>query len=164
MKLILQRSKTVLLGMLNLAVSIGVIPFAWLTPLFAKWDKEPTEGRIRGDLPKWLGWFSTPDERLPGGFYEPTVASMYDKHGKLLTAMYWVGWRNRAHGFRAYTEKPATEAQYLNWDKSKFVDYGDGLWKLTLGFGGFVFVTGYRIYKQPGEVYKAIPTFTIKRA
>lgn len=41
-----------------------------------KWDEQPTKGTqygltpnpaiVRGDLPGWLSWLSTPDERLPG--------------------------------------------------------------------------------------------------
>lgn len=162
MKQYLDKALTVLKGFINFVVSIAVIPVAWATPLFAKWDKEPTEGVIRGDLPKWLSWFSTPDERLPGGMYEPTVASMYEKRGKLVTSMYWLGFRNRAHGFRQLTGKPATEAQHMNSDKARYIDLGDGLWRLTLVFGPFRFVTGYRVYNQKGT-YVAIPTFTIKR-
>lgn len=76
--------------------------------LFARWDKEPTTWTggasdngpptIRGDLPMWLSWFGTFDERLPGGMYEPTVRKVYERSGRYWCSVYWLVVRNRMFG------------------------------------------------------------------
>lgn len=57
---------------------------------------QPDVQRYR--LPAWARWAESPDEHLPGGLYEPTVAALYAKVGWYLTSVYWVGLRNVGNG------------------------------------------------------------------
>jgi len=136
-----------------------VVPFALL---FAKWEQSPTNGVVRGDLPKWLSWFSTPDERLPGGMYEPTVAAMYKKHGRFITAWYWLGFRNCLHGFAAMFGKPASDffPGYNRTDPKFFKR--DDIWRYFTYIGPFRFVVGYKVYRLADGSFLATPSFTIQ--
>ena len=135
-----------------------------LALLFAKWEKEPSSARageepaIRGDLPKWLSWFSTPDERLPGGMYEPTVAAMYEKRGKWLTSWYWLGVRNCLFGLALRLGKPTTD--YIPDLPLGFWERGD-IWRYSVKLGPFKFLTGYKVYKLLDGSFKAAPCFSI---
>lgn len=145
---------------------------AWLiVPLalpFAKWDKaeslQNNVSAVYGDLPKWAAWFSTPDARLPGGLYEQTVLKMLNDKGRFLTSWYWLGFRNRAHGFAAMFSKPATEAQYLVPEMFGMCDYGGGLWKYRKALGPLILKAGYRIYKSVGGTFYASPCLTLQKA
>lgn len=156
---------------LGLAVIVAV--------LLAKWDEEPTPGSwglhptIRGDVPKPLRWLQTNDERLPGGLYEETVAKLLERTGRVVCSMYWLGWRNRAHGMRKVFGK------YLHGEEGKAalttlfdeVDgkvkgvRPDGSWFYRKRlFGAFVFVCGHRVYDLHDGRYLVVPTCTAKRA
>lgn len=155
-----------LIGLLNLV--------CWLLVLLAlptiKWDKEPTADHqgvgsvIRGDLPRWLSWFSTPDERLPGAMYEPTVAAMHAKWGKWVTSWYWLGFRNCLMGLAVQLGKTTTD--YIPEEPLGFWERGDvwryskvlTLWKLPLKF-----VIGWQVYKTLNGTFQAAPVFTLKR-
>lgn len=91
---------------------------------FAQWDSEPTTWTggaadngpptVRGDLPWWLSWFQTFDERLPGGMYEPTVVKVYNAVGRYWCSVYWLVVRNRMFGLeKALFGKPAD--RYEPW-------------------------------------------------
>jgi hypothetical protein len=155
-----------LISLLNLVCPI-LVPFALI---FAKWDKEPSAdshgvGSIcRGDLPSWLNWFSTPDERLPGGLYEPTVAEMYNKHGRFITSWYWLGTRNCLMGLSKAVGKQTTD--YAPEDAGFW--QRDDVWRYTIDFRLFFVVPariilGYQVYKMADGQFWAYPCFTIKR-
>ena len=98
------------------AFEIACIPIAIvgvpIAVLFARWDKEPTTftggapdngpPTIRGDLPWWLNWFGTFDERLPGGMYEPTVVKVHERFGRYVCSCYWLIVRNRMFGLAKF--------------------------------------------------------------
>lgn len=122
MKYVLTPLVGFVLALVSLIVPPLVLPFLmW----FARWDRDITrdiDGRfplIRGDLPRWLAWFETPDERLPGGLYEPTVEKVYVVWGKWVCTYYWLGLRNRAFGLARAIGKPTTD----------YIPEGYGFWE-----------------------------------
>ncbi len=137
------------------------------------WDATPTldlaSGRsvVRGDLPlKYRAIWQTPDERLPGGLYEPTVLKWLDKYGPKWCSFLWLGMRNRAHGFATRFEKPMTNhfnAQVDYKDKTGVLRL-DGLWQLYVSLGPFCFLAGYRSYHTPERSYYGVPVFGFKRS
>lgn len=151
-----------IITLLNLVCPF-VLPFILL---FARWDKEPTTGSygsgltIRGDLPDWLSWFSTPDERLPGGLYEPTVAAMLQRYGKYITSWYWLGIRNCLMGMSCYFGKQTTD--YAP-ETPGFWERGD-VWRYTVNLGFLRMILGYQVYKHLDGSFWAYPCFTVKRA
>jgi len=82
-----------LITLLNVLVPLLVL----LALPFIKWDKQASLDRhgkdltVRGDLPNWLSWLSTPDERLPGGLYEPAHKALFERYGKWVASWYWLG-------------------------------------------------------------------------
>lgn len=167
----------ILKGLVLLLASLFVLlcpPLSLLAVAFARWDDDPTPDQWgttptpRGDLPRWARWMQTMDERLPGGTYEPTVARMLSRWGRYWTSVYWIGWRNRAHGLRRTFGRPSTEDAYRTsfQPDAKGRVYGvrsDGSWYWERRWWQLRLVVGHRVYRiQPGE-YLAVPTFTIKR-
>jgi len=141
-----------------------IVPFALL---FVKWDDKPTYDHIpctdappviRGDLPGWLDWLSTPDERLPGGMYEPQVRAVYERFGRYVCSWYWLGIRNRILTLSTWVGKRVTDKHVVGlgfWE-------GDGIWWYAKQLGPFKFVTGYQTYKVLDGTFWAAPTFTLK--
>lgn len=146
--------------LLNLVAPLLVL----LALPFAKWDTEPSPARdgtrniIRGDLPDWLSWLSTPDERLPGGMYEPVVEKMYDRYGKWVTSLYWLGIRNAMFGLAMKLGKPATgyipDEPLGFWERDDIWRYSKKVWVLK-------FLTGYKVYKLLDGTFWAAPAFTV---
>lgn len=106
----------------------------------------------------------TLDDRLPGGTYEPTVSRMLERFGPYWTSVYWIGWRNRAHGLRRVLGRPSTEAAYLvRFPPGARGVRPDGSWYWERAFGPLRVVAGHRVYRiAPGD-YLAVPTLTVKR-
>jgi hypothetical protein len=135
--------------------------------LLAKWDTEPSldsnqQGlTIRGDLPSWAWFYTTPDERLPGGTYEPTVAGRLAARGPFLTSWYWLGIRNRMHGLAAAFALPTS----MPWSPEPgYYDNGSLWWlRYPLFNNTYQFKTGWRTYYYGGG-WKAVPCFTITKA
>lgn len=131
---------------------------------FAKWDAESSEARdgtrniIRGDLPGWLSWLSTPDERLPGGMYEPAVEKIYDRWGKWVTSWYWLGIRNCLFGLSLKLGRPATD--YIP-DLPLGLWKRDDIWRYSAKLGPLKFLCGYKVYKLPDGTLRAAPCFTL---
>lgn len=77
-----------------------VVPFmlrkAVKTDVITSHHAQPNIQRYR--LPKKWEWVETPDEHLPGGMYEPTVAKLYKRFGWFITSWYWLGLRNVGQG------------------------------------------------------------------
>ena len=163
--------KPCLIGLFMLVAALFA-PFMVLFALpFIKWDKDETVdgmGRystIRGDLPKWLSFLGTPDERLPGGLYEPAVLSIYNRFGALFTAWYWLGIRNRLHGLAASFGVVTEEGWPNPPDNSdEYYVRGKLWWRRKPIWGGkFAFKAGYRIYHLVDLTYRAVPCFTITK-
>lgn len=130
--------------------------------LFARWDTEPTTWTggapdngpltVRGDLPWWLSWFETFDERLPGGMYEPTVRKVYARVGRYWCSVYWLAWRNRMFGLAKFLFGKPDGAHWLE----------------TRRFGPLVVEWGYKRYRATPQAhwqngpFVVVPSFTIR--
>lgn len=159
-------------GVLRIAAQavfeIGCIPLAVIgvpiAVLFAQWDKDPvtfTGGAsdngpptVRGDLPWWLSWFGTFDERLPGGMYEPSVVRVYNRWGRYVCSCYWLIVRNRMFGL----------AKFL------FGRAPGGEWWESRRLGPIYTGWGYKRYRATPQAhwvngpFVAVASFTIRRA
>jgi len=160
--------KPILIALLVQAVALFA-PFLVLLALpFIRWDATPGPDRsgnhfaIRGDLPRWLAWLSTPDERLPGGLYEPTVLSIHKRFGRFFCAWYWLGVRNRVHGLAALAGVPTVDY----WPPEPGYYQRGQLWWLRhpLWGGRLAFKAGYRSYKLLDGTFLAVPVFTLTKA
>lgn len=138
-------------GLLSLLLELVAIPIAAVfvpfAALFARWDSEPTTWTggasdngpptIRGDLPMWLSWFGTFDERLPGGMYEPTVRKVYNAVGRYWCSVYWLVVRNRMFGLR----------------KALFTVEDYGPWREERRFGRLVLSWGVKRYRATPQAH-----------
>lgn len=169
-------------GLLLVLLGLWVLVTPWLTRRAirrATWDAEPTfdqHGAVatqRGDLHPDDAWRGTPDDRLPGGTYEPTVAAWLEEHGREECAFRWL-MRNRAHGARrryavrsnadCYGE--STWFPETRWGVG-WITRGvrsDGTRYFRLRVGPIAYVEGHRVYRYLDGSYWAVPTATIKRA
>lgn len=133
---------------------------------FARWDATPSPdsngqgSTVRGDLPTWARWFSTPDERLPGGTYEPAVAAVLARYGRFLCSWYWLGVRNRLQGLDAAFSRrldgpwPLDPGSYRS---------GVSWWLRYPLFGNRLqFKAGDRAYRIRGE-WRGVPCCTFTR-
>jgi hypothetical protein len=134
---------------------------------FAKWDDAPSldsNGKgltIRGDLPAWASWLGTPNERLPGGTYEPAVTNVLQTFGRFWCSWYWLGLRNRWYGIAATFAVPLG----VPWGVAPGY-YEDGeLWWLRYPLFGnrLQFKAGYRQYFTNGA-WVGVPACTITKA
>jgi hypothetical protein len=129
---------------------------------FARWDAEPTDGYLRGDLPDWASWLSTPDERLPGGLYEPAHLALFEKYGKWVASWVWLGWRNPLFGLSFTFGKPAIDympemvAMTGLWERAE-----DAIWQYGARLGSLKFACGYKVYRLPIGSFWAVPCFTV---
>ena len=163
-------------GLLLVLLGLWVLVTPWLTRRAirrATWDTEPSYDQwqavstIRGDLHPDDAWRGTPDDRLPGGTYEPTVAAWLEEQGRDECAFRWL-MRNRAHGARKRYAVPSTEEAYT----TRFEEVGnttrgvrsDGTRYYRLRVGAFAYVEGHRVYRYLDGSYWAVPTCIIKRA
>ena len=162
--------KYIITPLIGLLLGLGSFILAPIGMLFAvwfiKWDTVETTGSyntfptIRGDLPRWLRWFQTPDERFPGGLYEPTVFDILTRRGKIYTSWYWAGIRNQLMGLAAALGKPTTdyipEQPYGFWER-------DDIWRYALPIGPVRIVVGWQVYRKLDMTFLAVPVFTLKR-
>lgn len=141
-----------------------VVPVALLG---ATWDTDPTADSmgttptVRGDLPRWASGYSTPNERLPGGTYEPAVLAVLHRWGRWICSWYWLGLRNRGLGFDgAY----AIPVRYVLWDPGQLgLQEADDLWFYRQDlFAGLQLKLGWRTYEVAGK-WVAEPCATITR-
>ncbi|WP_367846996.1 hypothetical protein [Rhodoferax sp. WC2427] len=160
--------KPILIALLIQVVALFAPVLVLLALPFVRWDADLSldpSGRYpatRGDLPGWMAWLGTPDERLPGGLYEPAVLSIYKRFGRFFCAWYWLGVRNRVHGFAAWFGVPTA----AGWPGAPGYYERGGLWWLRyplLG-GRLALKAGYRIYTLPDKSFLAVPVFTITKA
>ena len=105
----------------------------------------------RRKLPDMFKWLETPDEKLPGGMYESTVADIYDKWGWFIASWYWLGFRNVAHHIAwKFLGKPATNYMvHLSAEEQQ----GQGIYEKKTYFLGLVLITGYAVYQDWYNVF-----------
>ena len=158
------------IGLLTFFLALTAPLLVLLALPFIKWDKEATmedESRyslVRGDLPKWLDFLSTPDERLPGGIYEPAVAAIYAKYGATVCSWYWLGLRNRMHGLDAKFGIPTDKDWDGPFSDDEYFVRAPLWWRRKPIFGGkFAFKAGYRFYTVLDKSILAVPCFTITK-
>lgn len=114
-------------------------------------------------LPKWLWWFQTPDELMPGAMYEPTVVNWL-KFGQIYTATLWM-LRNRVYGLSWTFGRPASG--YLDPVNGKVVT-AENLWRFSTTFGPFYFGCGWKVHRKDFDAhwqtgpFWAIPFITIR--
>ena len=137
------------------ALPLVVVPLALLG---ATWDSSgspDSNGQrpdvIRGDLPAWARWYSSPDERLPGGTYEPALAAVLDRFGPFIASWYWLGWRNTFQGFAWQWRQRLP----LPWPvPGETLETQGNLWFLRYPLGSsFVLKAGWRQYVVDGLPY-----------
>ncbi len=174
--------------LIGLLAPIYMLVFVW----FIKWDSSPSYRNNtqtdwdpsfirRGDLPKFLQWAQTMDERFPGGMYEPTITSMYGSGSylrALFTSYMWAGHRNRAHGLAFNWGKSAVGYIPDPFDLSESNDRTgwhqiengwcfrraeDGVWRKYSKLGPLWVVTGYEVYRLQDGTFWAVNQFTLKR-
>ena len=157
---------TPIIGLLLALSSLVIAPIGMLFAVwFIKWDKTPTNGSweanptIRGDLPYLLKWFQTPDERFPGGLYEPTVQHWLDAQGKYVCSYKWAGLRNQLMGLAAALGRQTTD--YIPETPLGFWER-DNIWRYSKVLGPIMIVLGWQVYKKTDKTFLAVPVFTLK--
>jgi hypothetical protein len=159
---------TPIIGLLLAIVALVVAPVAMLVVVwFIRWDGTPSNGSynqnpaIRGDLPSCLKWFQTPDERFPGGLYEPAIQGLYDTYGKYVCSYVWAGLRNQMMGLAAWLGKETTD--YLPEFPLGFYEQdGGNVWRYSTHIGLIRFVCGWQVYRKADMTFLAVPVCTIK--
>ena len=132
-------------------IAFVCVPFVVLA---ARWDTMPTTftggaafngpATIRGDLPWWLAWFETFDERLPGGMYEPTVRKVYEKAGAYWCSVYWLN-RNAMFGLTKFLFGKDEERTGYEWRVFGPIKVGCG-WKKYRATPAAHHITGPFVY------------------
>lgn len=165
-------SKGAYIGLAVQIIGLVTAPLVPIVALFARPEKDK-EGRVahftewgyytdpRVDeytqsykartLPRWLAWFDTPDQYLPGAMYEPTIRDFYLATGWYLTTVRWL-LRNRMNGLSYRFALPAE--QYSNSRK------------VERWVGSFLIEWGYEV-KRNNRIQNhldlvAVPCFSIK--
>lgn len=138
----LQIAKLALYEILCVFLALVLAPIA---VRFAKWDDRPTTftgglidngpPTVRGDLPSWLSWVGTFDERLPGGLYEETVVANYNRFGRYWCSVLWL-WRNRMFGLTLRLfGRPTTRTEALVYTRGEvgpfMYGYGEKRYRAT---------------------------------
>ena len=161
------------MGLIILLLNIIAPLLALLALPFIKWDASPTTQpqrtgppvtTIMGDLPRWLRWLQTPDQRFPGDLAIPEVGSLFERRGKWVTAWVWMGLRNPLMGLAAWLGKPtsdyAPEGVIGLWKRTDKFGYA---WKYTLSIGPVHIIMGYNVYALLDGSYRTAPVFALKR-
>lgn len=152
-----------LAGLLKSLLSLTAPVLMLLALPFVKWDDEPTAGSygigsvVRGDLPDWLSWLRTPDERLPGGLYESEHLALYEKYGKWVASWYWLGVRNRMIGMSVAFGHQTTD---YSPDTLGWWERGD-VWRYSFKVGVIKVLMGYKIYKLLDGRFWAASSFSV---
>ncbi|MDE2000772.1 MAG: hypothetical protein KGI52_17805, partial [Burkholderiales bacterium] len=152
-------------GVICTLVGFAGLPLMPIVALLIRWDKEPTPGSygewptIRGSLPRWLRWFETPDERWPGGLYEPAVRDVLTQYGRYVCCLYWYT-RNSMHGLLPVFAMVRMETKPTAHDAPSTDNYYQ--WQAFGLRGGY----GWRWKPQnvEGTSWAMVPYFTVRRA
>lgn len=156
----------ILVALLVMAAGLLAPVLVLLALPFARWDSAVSldsngQGRVqRGDLSRWAAWLSTPDERLPGGTYEPKVARVLARCGRFCCSWYWLGVRNRLHGLAFAFARPLT----MPWSPVPGYYEAEGLWWLRKPLLGnrLQLKAGWRTYRVGGRWW-GVPCCSITR-
>jgi hypothetical protein len=153
-------------GLLLIILSIIAPILVIFTIPFIKWDKEiSTQPQRTLPPPKWLSWFQTPDNRLPGDLAIPEVMSVFQKYGKWVTSWYWMGLRNQVMGLAVWMGEQTSDYAPENveglWERTDI--YGT-VWKYTKTIGKIKFITGYKVYAMLDGTFRSAPTLGLKWA
>ena len=147
--------RDVLLAVALEAVSLALTPLVPLAPLFRRYVRtdrievwgEGGRGEMiveRYRLPRWLAWYETPDELLPGGMYEPTVRGWYQSAGPYACSVLWL-LRNRLYGLAWRFGRPA--GGYLDPIPGAVATRGD-LWRWWRSVGPIVLQAGWKVHRK----------------
>jgi hypothetical protein len=99
------------------------------------WADDPKAIKVRRvTLPPYFEWYDSPDDRLPGGMYEPQVLGWYQKYGWRVCSVLWM-WRNRMFGL---AWKFGREAK----------SYSDVPWRKDWTFGPLRGMVGWKVYRK----------------
>lgn len=156
-------------GILLLLLSILAPLLAYPVSFCVKWDSFESVGpqrtniptpTVMGDLPWWLSWFQTPDQRLPCDTGIKECREYLEKYGKRRTAWMWMGLRNQFMGLACWMGKPTTG--YIPEDIEGLWKR-DNVWIRRKTIGNFRFYTGYTAYALLDGKFQAAPIFTVKR-
>lgn len=138
-------------------VCAGAAIVSMLVPVavaFARREHAPRPGSwgsgadiVRGHLPAIFAWMETPDEPLPGGFYEPRVHRRYKALGWYACAVLWL-WDNRAAAMG--------HALGTTWAST--------LWHRSIPLGPIKLNVGWeRAYASPAKGVDAFPANTYEQ-
>jgi hypothetical protein len=120
----------------------------------------------RYPLPRWLRWFDTPDEYLPGALYERRVIDSLQSYGTYLTTIKWLS-ANRMYGLAWAFGRPASG--YLDLFEDGYVESGD-LWRWRKAVGPLVFMAGWKVHRADYDAtaaegpFIAIPFVSVRAA
>jgi hypothetical protein len=120
----------------------------------------------RYPLPRWLRWFDTPDEYLPGGLYEQRVVNDLRSHGPYVTTVKWLS-ANRLYGLAWRFGVPVSG--YLDLLEDGYVESGD-LWRWRKTVGPLVYLAGWKVHRAnysataTGGPFLAIPFASVRVA
>jgi len=149
----LNHTKDVLTGVLLAVVGILALPLVPLVAVFrgpyvrAVRVPVPKDWPLiveRYPLPRWLRWFDTPDEYLPGALYEQRVADSLLSRGTYVTTVKWLS-ANRMYGLAWVFGRPASG--YLDLPEDGYVESGD-LWRWRKTVGPLVFLAGWKVHRE----------------
>ncbi|MDE1998020.1 MAG: hypothetical protein KGI52_03720 [Burkholderiales bacterium] len=153
------------LGVLCTLAGVLGLPLMPAVALLISWDARETRGSRgkratrHGDLPRWLRWFQTPDERWPGGLYEDEVLAVLTRYGRYVCCIYWYT-RNSMHGLLPVFARAWQHTQPdppVDPPSPDYVQWQRGGWR-----GGY----GWRWKPQSVDrsTWAEVPYFTIRRA
>jgi hypothetical protein len=126
--------KFILFTVLGFVAELLAYPLVPIAVLFA--DKD-------GRLPFIFRWLETFDALgWDGGWYEPAVFAVAQKHGKRAALIYWL-WRNKAYTLRNWMRADVTDAmprqQIGDYNQAPGVYYWRGsvgpYWQVRVGYG-----------------------------
>ena len=175
---------TPLIGLLCTLVGLLAPLYMLLLVWLIRWDDQPTPAddpwdvsvTVRGDLPRWLRWAQTMDQRFPGGLYEPAIMAALGNGGywrRIWTSYLWTGHRNRAMGLAYLCGKPALDYIPDPWstdrDRTGWTQTGNvwrfersDVWKQIRMLGRFHIHTGFQVYRLADGSFWAVNLFTIR--
>lgn len=159
-------------GLLVLVLNLVAPILALMALPFIKWDgvistqpqrSGPPVPTVMGDLPWWLSWFQTPDQRFPGDLAIPEVKATFDRWGKWVTSYVWMGFRNPLMGLAAWMGRETSA--YVPYDVAGLWQRQDQfghIWRYTLLLGSVRLCMGYNVYALLDGRFWAAPVFTAK--
>lgn len=166
----MQKTIDVLIGVALALLSILALPLAPFVALFEGRSlridtivREVDGAHVpvhvwRYELPRWLSWFQTPDEPMPGALYEPAIVSAFMRGGQWWAATCWL-WRNSLYGLAWRFGLPADD--YLDLTIDGTVVRGR-LWRWRKTVGPLVLLAGWKVHRAgysataEGGPYRAI--------